>query len=288
VKTKCLILAILFLIFLTTVSALTVDSVRIDPSEVSPGDVADIDIDLENNLEEDVTDVSISLDLSDPTLPFAPYQSSNEVSVDKIRDDRNKIVKFTIITLNDAESGIYKIPVKISYSDQEGDVQPDKTSLISVTVNSDPILGISLEDGLLLKGRENEIAVKVVNKGLSDIKFLEIELEKGSFYTILSKESIYIGDIDSDDFDSAEFRVYFKENIPSKVSIPVTVKYRDAFNNEHVEEIELERKIYSEDQAIKLGLIQKNNTRTYVIVVIVLIVAYVVYRKLKKRRRKNK
>ena len=142
----------------------------------------------------------------------------------------------------------------------------------------------------LLKGSENKISAKVINKGLSDVKFLEIELKKSSYYSITSPERVYIGDLDSNDFDSGEFTVYFKENAPSTPNLPVVIRYRDILNKEHEETFNLNAKVYSQEQAIQLGLVKKNNTFVYVIVVIVIIAAYIIYRRIKKaiKRRKEK
>ena len=303
-KAKILTLAILaFFVFslsLMSVSALTVESVDVSPREIEPGKTATIVITLENNLNEDVTDVSVSLDLSGVVtsempgvpsvtfdLPFAPYDSSSEVTKDEIEDGKNKDFRFEIIALSDAESGVYKIPLKISYLDEDEE-RHERESLIGVTVNSPPIIGVELEDGLLLKDQNNEVTLRVINKGLSDVKFLEVEAGKSTYYSLISKGSVYIGDIDSDDFDSVDFRLFFKEKTPSTVSMPVTITYRDITNKEYSEEFDVDLKVYSTEKALELGLIQKSKTTTYIGAAVVLIVLWIIYRKIKKRRQRKK
>ena len=66
---------------------------------------------------------------------------------------------------------------------------------------------------LLAKKKEGGIALRIPGP-------LEVELQTGK-YTILSQKSVYIGDIGSNDFDVAEFKVLFKENSPSAITLPL-------------------------------------------------------------------
>ncbi len=265
-------------------SALTISDVTTSPNVVAPGESLTIEIELENNADVDIKDISASLDLTQ--VPFAPYNSASEYSIDEIKDGRTKSALFKIIALNDATSRIYKIPAQITYS--EDSVTKTKNSLISVTVNSAPIIDASLEDGLLLKGKENKVSIKVVNKGLSNAKFLEVEIGSSSSYTILSPKNVYIGDIDSNDFDSVEFTLFFKDTDPSTITIPITVRYKDSLNKEYTEDFSLPAKVYTTDQAIQLGLLTKNNTALYILVIVLLIIIWIISRRLKKRRKLKK
>ncbi len=284
-KKIMLLMVIIFLSF-SYVSAITIDSVSTTPSEIAPGDVSIIEFGIKNNGETDIKDVSVMLDLEE--IPFAPHTSSTEFNIDEIKDGKTKYTLFKIKALNDAKSGIYKIPIKAIYKEDEE--TKEINSLISLTVNSKPIISGNVEEGLLLKGVENEVSIKIVNKGLSDIKFLEVEVNKANYYTLLSPKSEYIGDLDSDDFESAEFKIHFKSNSPTNARIPLVIKYKDVLNNEYEESFNLEAKVYNPEQAIQLGLIQKNNTTTYIAIAIILIIIYIIYRRIKKylKRKKEK
>ena len=287
-KVVMAVLLVAILIAITSmagVSALVIESVRVSPSEIAPGDAAEISMFLENNLNQDIEDVSISLDLS--AVPFAPSDSSNEVTFEEIDENDDENAKFEVVALTDAESGIYKIPVKIKYTDSNEE-KHEKESLISVTVNSAPILSVEIEDGLLLKGKNNEINLIVINKGLSDVQFSEIEIKRGNYYDVISKDSVYIGDIDSDDFETETFSIFFKQNSPSRINLKVELTYRDITNKQYEEDFDIELDIYNREKALELGLIQRNYTATIIAVVIVLILLYIVYRVIKKRQQRKK
>jgi hypothetical protein len=280
-KQIILIMGLMLLSLISLFSALVIDSVSTLPNEVSPGETAKILIVLENDGDNDIEDVSVSLDLTN--VPFAPFGSSSEVSINAIDENDDEDVSFRVIVLGDAESGIYKIPVIIKFN-EKGDIKI-RNSLIGLTVNSKPLIGVDVEDSLLLKGKENIVSIKIINKGLSKIKFLDVEIERLNHFDVLGSSMEYIGDIDSDDFDTVEFKVLFKEKIPSSVDFPVQVNYRDVLNREHKETFNLRLRVYSEEKAVELGLIEKSNTRFYVVAIVFLVIVYFVYGRIRKRMR---
>lgn len=281
-----LLISIVVSVFLASnISGLVIQSVSNFPDKIAPGEDAVINMIVKNDAEADITDFSASLDLTD--VPLAPYETGSEYSTDEIIEGKIKDIEFKIIALNDAKPGIYKIPVLISYT-QDEEIKTKK-SLISISIVSEPIIEVTIEDSLLLKGKENKLSVKIINKGLADAKFLEIEMQKSSvYYSLLSQEKVYIGDIDSNDFQTTEFQIFFKQNTPNKVNIPLTVKYKDFSNKEYNIDTNLELRVYSTQDAISMGLIKQNNTLGLVIfIVIVLIVIIIIYRIIRRRKRKT-
>jgi len=267
------------------VSSLVIDSVIMSSEGIMLGESTEIEIGLRNNGEEDVTDVSVFLDLND--VPFAPYDSSSEFGIDEIREDRMKFARFEIIALEGVQSKFYKVPIKISYMEDE--ILKTKDSLISIKVVSDPIIEIIAEDSWLLKNLNNLVRIKLINKGLTDIQFLEVEVRSASNkYSLTSSRKIYVGDLDSDDFENVEFNIFFEKDIQDLVILPVILRYKDAFNNAYEREFDVALKVYTNKKAIKLGLKKKSNTSQIVSLLIVLFIIYFIYRWLRKRNKNKK
>lgn len=262
---------------INSVSALTIDSVAI-ADEIKPGKTTRITIGLDNDADVDVDDVSITLNLED--VPFAPFDSASEFSIEEIEEDDTEYAEFEIIALNNAQAGIYKIPVTITY-DQDGD-DKTKRSLISIVVDSKPEIAASVDDSLILKGKDNEFFVEITNKGLSDAKFVEIEIGLGQ-YEILGGNKHYIGDIDSDDFDSVKINAFIDKKVGNVINMPVTVIYRDDLNNEYRDTINVNLKAYTEDRAVELGLMEKSVSGSYIVGIVFIVILYLIYRRLKKR-----
>ena len=266
-------------------SAISITDVSSSPEQVSPGEIVDITIEIENIFEEEVYNLNVKLDLSGENTPFAPYQSSSEKFLDKLEDGRDESFRFKLITLPETSSGIYKIPVTINYTNN--DTPQGKTELISVIVNSESELKVSSQDSnVLIKGRENMVSIKIVNSGLSDVKFVYVSVSDISGIRFISEKEQYIGDIDSDDFDSISYSVYISESAPSNVNLPVTLKFRDATNKEFIESKNIILKTYSLKEAQNLGLVKKPNYTIYVVIGI-LVSGYIFHRVRKKRKLKR-
>ena len=281
-KILSLVLAILFLSSLA--SALNIDSVSVKPEEIKQGEKISLELVIENNLDSDVEDVSISLDLKD--IPFAPYLTSNQVSYEGIKEGKEKEARFNLIAFSDAESGTYKIPVKISYILDLKEIE--KEGVVSLIINAKPELEVFAEDAILIKGQSSELIIRIVNSGLGDVKLLSLELETVRGMRILDNKKVYIGDIDSDDFDSVEFKLKVDENAPSIISLPIKLNYKDFQNNNIEENKNLELRIYTKEQAINLGLVKKSNTLVIVIGIIILIILFLVYRAIRKKLKKKR
>ena len=287
-NSKIIIFFMAFLLILSAAQfagALTISSVDVSPSEIAPGGTAEITIDLKNNFDRTLSDIEVYLDFSSENLPIAPYGSGAEMSIEEIRSDKSKTLIFSVIALSDAKPGVYKIPVMIKYTDNGAEVK--KSSLISLSVNAKPMLYITTEDSILIKGQGNALSIKIVNNGLSDVKLLTARLNEVIGINMISQQEIYIGELSSDNFDSAEFRIFVSDNAPGILNMPVELRYRDAANNELKETKNLGINAYSKEEAISLGLIKRSNTFAIIITIAVLILAYILYRIIRKRRRQK-
>ena len=285
---KYLISAVFMLAFFiaiaSQISAVSIKDVTSSPSQVVPGETSDISIRMENIFDYTVYNLNVKLDLTN--VPFAPYQSSSEKFIDELDDGDRETFNFELIILPSASAGIYKIPVQITYEGNNGSII-SKQELISLTVNSAPRLTFSVDSSeTLIKGKENSLTVKIINSGLSDVKFLYLSLADSGGISILSTREQYLGDISSDDFDTTTFSVYVNSNALSSVSIPVTIRYLDSTNKEYTETKEISVKTYSLNEAQDLGLIVKPNYLLYILAGIIVLI-YLIYRFLRKRKLKK-
>ncbi len=286
---KTILMLCMVLIGLSLVSAISITDVSSSPTEVAPGEEVKITIEIKNIFSYDVENLNVKLDLSSEDVPFAPYQSSSEKFLDALDEGKEEDFKFKLISLPEAHTGIYKIPVLITY-EYEGEnktLSGEKTETISVTVNSKPELRISLDDSaVLIKGKENTFSVKVINSGLSDVKFVYLSVGDSSSIKFLSEKEQYIGDIDSDDFDSAEYNAFIKSSAAGSITLSVTLTFLDATNKEFTETANIILKTYSIREARDLGLVKKPSYTAYIIIILV-IVGYFVRRYFRKRKLKK-
>lgn len=287
-KIRILIFAVILITQIYLISSLTINSVITSTEQVQPGEKFSLDLKIENNLEDDVKNVIVSLILNDKDnpIPFAPYQSSNEVRIEEIESDDDEKVSFDLIAFPNAISGTYNIPVQVRYI-LNSETKNESLGLVSVTINAKPKIDISSE-GVLIGGQSGKLTIKVVNSGLGDAKFLSINLDSVSGIRITNSNRVYIGNIDSNDFDNAEFNVFVSENAPSLISLPVELSYTDSANNQIKENKIITIKTYTQKEAISLGLIKKNNTIMIIIFIVGFLILFFIYRRIRKRSRNKK
>jgi len=274
---KKIVLFALALLMLPLVDAqIAVRSFDAIPDEVSPGNQVKLSITLENVGDDAIRNILVKLDLSQ--VPFAPLHSSSEKIIDKIREDNEETVYFDLVVLPDASPQIYKIPVELSYN---GTV---KSSLISLEVSAEAKLDVILEESEIIKVNDNgEVTLKFVNNGLTQIKFLKVTLQDSQNYEILSTSSLYIGEVDVDDFETEKFMIISRVKNPRLV---IGLEYADSNNNEFRETRYVDLKVYTLNEAENIGLMKNNFPLFLVILFIILVVEIIIYRRMI-RRKKN-
>ena len=255
-------------------SAVTVDFVETTP--LAPGEEGTLRIGIENNLNDLAEDISISLDFRD--APFIPVGTS-EFSVQELEEDDNEDFLFRIKASSNIIPGDYEIPYTLTYT--VNDERQEREGTIGIRVIANPELSFSVEIETPVQKRQSEISLKIINRGFSEARFLKVRILPEGF-TLLSDDEVYVGEVDSDDFEIATFDAIFNTENPKLIAI---VEYRDFENNEVRKNVNLPLTIYSEEKAIELGIIQKSNTLSYIIGAVVLIILFFVWRSFKKRRR---
>ena len=262
-------------VFQVKADDILINSVNSIPKEASLGERVDVTINLENIGAKNIKNIAVKLDLSQ--APFAPVDSSTEYIIQELDSDESTSVPFSLIVLPTATPGIYKIPIEVAYSNVT------KKALISLTVQVKPQLFVELDKtDIIYAGTSGNVIIKFVNNGLADIKFLTVILDNSQSYDILSSKTVYIGNIDRDDTQTAEFKIFQKDR--SSV-LPLKIEYRDANNNLYRDNKLVSFNTYTKDQAEKLGLIKKSNFMNYIIFILIIIVLFLIFKF--RRKRKN-
>lgn len=273
---------------------LSVASVETVPEKVTPGEAFDIKIKFRNNADSYLKYVSVGLYLiqtlttattvSHMELPFTPVGSGILKTIYQISPGEEAEASFTLVANPDAESKPYKIPVMINYYDDLGRLY-NLSNIVGIVVSAEPDIVLSVDSSTIYGKKETgELILKIVNKGLTDIKFVNIKLKETTDYEVLSPTEVYIGSVDSDDYETADFKIYVKDIEDHKLIFPVILEYKDANNNEFVEEMDLEFMVYS---AKKLGAENGGSLGTIIFLLILLVIAYFIYRRWEKKRKRK-
>jgi len=276
-ENKKFILIILGIILVLTSfsSALTISDV--DYGNLLPGSEESIDVKIKNTLNFDVSDVSLNLIFTGTS--FIPIGSSED-STSEIKEDKSEDFTFRIKAANDIKPGDYEIPYSLSYND-DSDKLIQKQGVIGIVVKGDAVLDFSLTKENPILNSNGKFILKIINKGFGNARFLSVKLLPNGF-DLLSEDQVYIGDVNSDDFETANFDVKFS----SKTSVfSAVVEYTTLDNQKITKNVNIPFVVYTRDEAINLGIAKKNNTVLYVSLIISLIVIWLLYRSWNKRRK---
>lgn len=285
-------------------AAVVIDNVMLEPERITPGSTGRLTIALENLADSLMEDVNLKLDLTlssipQPStgteatalyevLPFAPTTSSSERRIPVMKPGETVMVSYDLTVYPDATSRVYKVPVILTYTD-ELDTEYTKEDIIGVTVGAEPDLYVVVDDSDLLAGKKTgTVSFKFVNKGVTDIKFLDVVLEETEEYDIISASEEYIGNIDSDDFESVDFSIYLNNNGDaeeiSELELPLKIVYKDANNKDYSKEINLVHRIYTAEEK---GQATSNSVMYIIIALVIIVLGYILYRRWAKKRKKK-
>ncbi len=255
---------------------LIIDNFFTKPEQVAPGSEVLLNIRLSNVASFELKNIEVSLDLS--KTPFSPIKGVDKETVNQLI--RNSIVtkQINLIVDSNAEAGVYKIPLKLNYFDEFG-TKYSKDAVISIKIGSTPRIEISQESSKLIIGEKSEATIKLVNNGLTKIKLLTINLEAINT-ELISSNNIYLGDLDVDDFQTIDVELFSQNN---GASLTLKLNFKDANNNDFSETVNIPLKVYSREEAKKIGIIQESNSFIYMLILVVALLAYFVYRKIKRK-----
>lgn len=220
----------------TNDASLTINEVKTSPEEFVPGGEGQVSITIKNNEETALRNIGVQLGLitvqgsTVADLPFIPTGSATEKKISRLNPGEFKTISFDVKTYPSATPGYYKLPLSLTFYDDQG-TEIQNQDYIGVIIEAQPELKIYLDETTITpEEKQGEITLKFVNKGINDLKFLDIELVDGDNYKVLSTKSDYIGDLDSDDYRSETFTI---ETSSEDINLQVKIDYKDENNKDY-------------------------------------------------------
>jgi hypothetical protein len=257
-----------------------IEKIEMSPEYIAPGESGIITVTLRNNANEELTDVRVQLDLPEE-LKFLNSVSKSKVG--KIYSGEIVDLTFDVISTPDANEGMYNSTITVDYVNHIGDERQDSDGFGVLVIKSEPKIFAKIDSSEIYKGSDTgEVTITFVNNHLANLKFLTVELLDSEEYKIISANKEYVGDLDSDDFESVDFRL----KIDNEKMIPLKLKlsYMDALNKEYSEDMVIDFNVMS---ASELGVSSNGTSRSIFGVIILGIVGYYFYKRYKKKKKKE-
>ena len=263
-----------------------ISDVTITPEQPQVGSRFTLDLAVQNLGSSFIENIQVSTD-TDGT-GFTPIGSSDKKTIRQINGIETRIVSFDFFVDADATVNVQEVPITLVYFDSLG-VERTKETNIGIPVNAQPSYLLNLEQSdVQIASQKGKISVSVSNTGKGDINFVYMELLESDKYEILNSAKSYLGNLESDDFETAQFDIYVYPTDDEKVDLDFRLYYRDAYYQEFQDEFSLSNKLYSREVAQQIGLIQKSSPTGLIVVVLIigLGVWFWIRRKKKKQNKK--
>ncbi len=272
-----------FLIDIQTHDAvLAITDITSEPSLIAPGSTGKVTIMIKNTADSLLKDIKFKLDMSGSSIPIAPYQSSSERIISQLNSNFQQTMTFTVIAKPDAASGLYKVPINISYNDEKG-TSYTQTDVLAIVIGERPKLNAYIKKSTVQQaGKNGKVTLEIANSGNTNMKFLELTLLPSEDYKLITPSSyFYLGDVDSDDTESEEIEIYVNEDV-KQLKLPIKLNYADANNQPFQQQFDLELQLYSTSELEKFGVISKSNAWVYVVAVILVLLGVLLYQRYRK------
>jgi hypothetical protein len=194
---------------------------------------------------------------------------------------------FDVLAYASAAIKTYRIPLELTYYSANGS-KLTRTDYAGVVVESKPELSVALESSTIRStNTTGSIFLSVVNKGVADAKFLEVEVAPTNGLTILSGAKTYVGALDSDDYQTVEIKAY-AETGASELRLPVALRFKDANNRAYEQQSAVVVPLYSQAELEKYGYATPQSLLvTVAAIIVILLAAWWAYKKFFKNNAKR-
>lgn len=194
------------------------------PDKVVSGTTRTMNFTLENTANAYFRNIELSLNPGEQTPIVTSGTSGKRIS--QIAPDETETVSFDLNIGQSAENGVYSIPIALNYENEAG-ANLQKQESTGVVVGGLPNIELGVNnDGRIDAGSRGTVTLRFVNRGEGTAKFVKINAEETEGYQILSGSSVYLGDMNPDDYQTAELEIYANQSA-DQASVPVEITYQE-------------------------------------------------------------
>lgn len=264
--------------------AVRIQKLNSNPAIIAPGENVTISLEVKNSAQLVLDDLRITLILPS-TFKF--LNDVNRVKISRLESGESKNIGFSAIASPTASEGIYDASLIIEYVSYLGtdysNVGKEKRDnyTFGLTVKAVPEIFAQIESAGVYQGKDvGVVTIKFVNQGVGNVQFLTAELLDSEDYEVITSNKEYIGDLDSDDFESVDFRI--KLNEEKKVDLLLKAYYKDSLNKNYAQEFKLPLEMRT---AKELGISTNGTASTIGIILLLAVIAYFVYKKYRPKKK---
>jgi hypothetical protein len=253
-----------------------IDSYDVEPSPIVPGQIFNVTLKFRNAGKIAVKNLDVSFDLPEGT--FSTIGTGAKKRVDFIASEETEAVSFQMASDTSTAVKVYNVPVTLSYQDERNKQYTD-TAKISLIVNAKPEISLSVDSTTFTtKTTPGTVSLKIVNKGVVNMKYVSIKLIETPDYEVLSSTNeAYVGNLDSDDFETVDFTI---KPLVTEPRLKVQMEFKDPYNMDYTESYDLPLRIIT---AAELG---NGGTPWGMIIIGLAVVGGIVYWRVRRKKKR--
>ena len=224
---------------------------------------------------------SLNSKVSSEVLSF----KNDVVEKSYLKPKEEAVFEHDVFIKPDVKPGVYPVNIVLSFVDENG-VLKTKSYNSNIKDFEKPDYFLSVEDSSSKVKGKGKLVVSISNRGSETLKYTLLTLEKSEDYDILSPNNVYVGNLESDDFETAEYNVYFKN--PGVIPLKVKVSFKDSFGNVYEDSEILNYNVYDFKTAEKYGFASKNNSIYFVLILLLFVLLFFYFKSKNKKLKKIK
>ncbi len=227
---KKLVAILAFILVATALAApvviggvLKVELAKYDPAPAQAGKIVTIWIKAENTGTEPLADAVFTLK---PEYPFSLPNNDPVRSYGSIASGDDILLEYKLYVDPGAPNGTYKM--KVIYG--RGGITSEKDVEITVKEKDK---GADLDaffvrmEPVAYPGSSTRLTIDIVNRNPGTAYYTTASIESPA--AVIERNEIYVGNLESDDFDSVDFDLKIKSDVqPGQYPVHVTMTYKDA------------------------------------------------------------
>ena len=242
--------------------------IQLEPNEIPLNFTGNVKLSIKNYGSK-ISDLTI--EINSPALEI--LGSSNRINIPIMKPNGTRVINLNVSVNPSIQPGIYPVYVSGCYFDALG-TKHYLNSTLNLKIFGNSIFIISATSESKLTENGGYIEIKISNAGNEKAKFLTLYLKSDSLK--IEPSTIYIGNLDSDDYDSEKIFVRPFTNKTGIYNISLTLQYQDTFGK---------TKYYTTEIPVEITETTKTN-KSYEIVlafcILIVTLGLIVYKRRKK------
>jgi len=241
---------------------------KVTPDSIKPGDDLNITLILTNKGEDIVKNVKLKVNTNITSILLP--QTPNNIYLSELKPKEKYIIKMEFVTNENANPGIYSIPIVLEYKGNDGIIR-QQNEIVAVKIKGMAKLNIakkSTDPPLVKIGEPFTLILKIENIGKADAKGVKAYLQS----CFSGDNTAYLGKIEKNDYANAIFTLFADRTQTKNKECKLKIIYEDDFGTKELNE------------PISIVIYPKQSQNGFIFIGIIMVIAIIAILKFKLKR----